>query len=244
MAKAKKKKPAKTKETTKTKFSFRLKEEKEAEVPKKVIKSKPKAKKGENIPSGLKNLTEKIDRLEQALKDKENVIQSLQDEAKEQLNLIREIQKRARRAPKADQKAKVFEKISRLGKIKGDKVREGQRTIAGILMGLSFHLYFTLHGIDKFTISALLLFSGLCFFMSVIFTFVLGEKWENFPTYMLILGASGLVVNSNFVMIYRMAVPGLVTNISDPIIIFLMFPIVFGIVGIIYLIQEVLKKRN
>ena len=242
MAKAKKKTEEPTEESPKTKISFKLKEKKEAVEPKPVVKSKPIAKKGENIPDGLKTLAEKIDKLEQALKDKENVINSLQEEAREQLNLIREIQKRAR-APKREDKAKVFEKISRLGKIKGDKIREGQRTIAGILMGLSFHLYFTLHDINKFTISALLLFSGLCFFMSVIFTFILGEKWENFPTYLLILGASGLVVNSNFVMIYRMQA-GLVNPASlDPYFIFLMFPIVLGIVGIIYLIQELMKKR-
>ena len=233
---------AKAKKPRKTKISFKLKEKKETVEPKKEVKSKSTSKADEIITDDLKSLKLKYNKLEKTLKERDDLIRGLQEDAKTQLELIKEIQKKTR-TPKRQDKVKVFEKISRLGKIKGDKVREGQRTISGILMGLSFHLYFTLHAIDKFTISALLLFSGLCFFMSVIFTFVLGKKWENFPTYMLIMGASSLVLNSNFVMIYRMQA-GLVSFWLDPYIIFLMFPIVLGIVGIIYAIQEFSKKRQ
>lgn len=242
MAKAKKKPAENAEEPSKTKISFKLKAKPKGKKPSKVKKSKPKAEVDKEDTTDLTSLKNKIDKLENALQDKENVIQALQDEAREQLNLIKEIQKRARAPKAADQKAKVFEKISRLGKIKGDKVREGQRTISGILMGLSFHLYFSLHNIEKFTISALLLFSGLCFFMSVMFTFVPDEKWEHFPTYLLILGASSLVVNSNFVILYRFDV-SLATAWTDGLFIFIMFPIVLGIIGIIYAVQEGMKRR-
>ncbi len=230
------------KKRAKTKISFKLKEKAESFETKDDENKDNIIQSDENITENLKSLKLKYDKLEKTLKEREENIIALQEEAKEHLELIKEIQKKYK-APKQEDKVKVFEKISRLGKVKGDKVKEGQRTISGILMGLSFHLYFSLYGIEKFTITALLLFSAFCFFMSVIFTFIPEEKWEHFPTYMLIMGASALVVNSNFLIMYRYEV-GLATAWTDAFIIYMMFPIVLSIIGIIYLIQETYKKRQ
>ena len=226
------------KSAKKSKISFKLKGEKELEED--IEESIHKI--DDNNIDDISFLKIKVEKLEQTLQDKENIINSLQEEAREQLNLIKEIQKRAR-PPRPDDKVKVFEGISKLGKQKEDKVKEGQRTVAGILMGLSFHLYFTLYNVESFTIAALLLFSALCFFMSVVFTFIASETWRNFPAYLLITGAISLVINSIFMIYYR-ALIGKVTNISDFIFIYLMFPIVIGLIIIFYTIQETIKKRK
>ncbi|NHI93588.1 MAG: hypothetical protein EAX96_13965 [Candidatus Lokiarchaeota archaeon] len=220
------------------------------------INIEEKVQKGEVLDASLMNLNQQINqeltlikrqynKLEKALMEKDELISTLKKQSEEQMDLINNLQTSSK-TPLKEEKVDLdllIEKFSKSEKSKDDKVREGLRTISGILMGLSFHLYFMLYDIPRFTISALLLFSAFCFFMSVVFTFVAHEKWTNFPTYLLITGAISLVINSNFLFLVRFEA-GLATNITDNIIIWSMFPAVLALIGIYYAIQEEISRTR